>query len=314
MTAFCHTDHLGVHIQPKLTRWFGPAVASAGAGAVRRAIRSALSPFDAVFAAGRLQVERLRAAGVPRVVHVPFGVDKAVFQPSARSDETRRYWIGDGRAEALLFVGLGRLAGEKRWDVVLEAFAQVRHRHDAVLVLVGDGPERARLERLAPAGVRFAGFEHDRARLARLLASADLLVHGAPCETFGLAIAEGVACGLPIVVPNAGAAPEHVFQGSGETYRGTDPVACADAIGALLARPQDRRRAVALSAAERVLSAEHHFGQVVSVYEDLLRNRRRRSGSAPFEPHGCRRTRRCDLPIGVPLEQGTFHRLITIAM
>lgn len=282
-TAFCHTDHLGVHVEPMLAQRFGAPIARGATGALRRVACATLAPFDAVFAAGRLQAERLRAAGVPRVIHAPFGVDKTVFRPSARSEETRRRWIGDTGAETLLLVGLGRLAGEKRWDVVLEAFGRVRERRRVVLVLVGDGPERKRLERLAPPGVWFVGFEHDRTHLARLLASSDLLVHGAPCETFGLGIAEGVACGLPVVVPNAGAAPEHVFHGSGATYRQGDPMACAAAIEALLARRPEQLRACALSAVTHVLGAEQHFQRVVSAYDELLGDSRFATHPPRFE-------------------------------
>ena len=68
-------------------------------------------------------------------------------------------------------VGVGRFAIEKRWDVVLDAFARIRARHAAVLVLFGDGPERARSNVEPLRGVRFAGFDKDRARLGRSLAS-----------------------------------------------------------------------------------------------------------------------------------------------
>ena len=58
---------------------------------------------------------------------------------------------------------------------------------------------------MAPPGVRFTGFEKRREALASALASADVLVHGCPFETFGLGVAEAVACGLPVVAPDEGA-------------------------------------------------------------------------------------------------------------
>jgi alpha-1,6-mannosyltransferase len=173
----------------------------------------------------------------------------------------------------VLLVGVGRFAFEKRWDVVLEAFARVRARREAVLVLLGDGPERAALERRALPGVRFVGFERDRARLAGALASADVLVHGCPYETFGLGVAEAVACGLPVVVPDAGGAPESADLSCAETYRSLDAQACADAIDRLLAYGGSDLRARALEAATRVPTMEQHFGRVLGAYDSLLRER-----------------------------------------
>jgi alpha-1,6-mannosyltransferase len=229
-----------------------------------------LAPFDATFAAGRQQAERLRAAGVNRVIHAPFGVDKQTFRPTARSEAWRRALLGEDAAGTALLVGAGRFAREKRWDIVLDAFARVSSRRRARLVLFGDGPERGRLERLAPPGVRFPGFERDRGRFATALASADVLVHAAPYETFGLSIAEAVACGLPIVVPDAGGAAEHASPGCSVKYPSLDAAACAASIESLLDRPRQDLRDRALEAATRAPSRDDHFRHVLSAYDDLL--------------------------------------------
>jgi alpha-1,6-mannosyltransferase len=271
-TAFWHSDHLGVYVESLLTRHLGSQCALGAVRPLRRGIRALLAPFDATFAAGREQADRLRAAGVPRVIHIPFGVDKQTFRPDARSEAWRRASLGDSDADAgtPLLVGAGRFAREKRWDVVLDAFARVSARRRARLVLFGDGPERGRLERSAPPGVRFPGFVRDRAGFAMALASADVLVHAAPYETFGLSLAEAVACGLPIVVPDAGGAAEHAAPGCSEKYSSLDVAACASSIEALLDRPRDDLRARALEAAARAASRDDHFRQVLSAYDQLL--------------------------------------------
>jgi len=269
-TAFWHSDHVGVYVEPALAKHLGGGIARAATKALWRGVRSLLAPFDAIFAAGRAQAERLRSAGVPRVIHAPFGVDTRTFRPAARASEWRREWLGATEDGTLLLVGSGRFATEKRWDVVLDAFARFRSRRKAVLVLFGDGPERLALERGAPNGVRFAGFEQDRTRLATALASADALVHGSPYETFGIGIAEAVACGLPIVVPDAGGAAEHAESSCCEMYRSLDPAACAAAIERLLSRGSDGR-ARALDAAATARTVEQHFHQVLGAYGELLR-------------------------------------------
>jgi alpha-1,6-mannosyltransferase len=211
------------------------------------------------------------------VVHVPFGVEREHFSPTARSDEERSKWLAGAPASAKLLVGIGRFAVEKRWDVVLDAFLRLRERQEAVLVLFGDGPERAQLEaRVAGrADVHFVGFLSGRAELARALASADLLVHGCPFETFGLGVAEAMATGLPAVVPDQGGAAELVDASCGEHYPSGDPAACAAAVERALGRDQAALRAGALRAvAQRVPTIEGHFRQVFALYEDLLARRR----------------------------------------
>ena len=138
-----------------------------------------------------------------------------------------------------------------------------------MLVLYGDGPERARLEARAPHGVRFAGFEQDRDRLAAALASADVLVHGCPYETFGLGVAEAVACGLPVVVPDAGGA-------RGERRTGRAPRSTRASTPRRARRPScacSERDPVELRARARWMRRrasrppEEHIARVVSVYD-----------------------------------------------
>jgi alpha-1,6-mannosyltransferase len=238
-------------------------------------VRGLLAPFDATFVATVSQARKLIAAGVRRVMHVPFGVDKQTFHPGARSKRTRRELTRG--SEGPLLVGVGRFAVEKRWDIVLDAFARVRGRRPAVLVLFGDGPEMGRLRKRAPPGVFFAGFEGDRARLAGALASADLLVHACPYETSGLAIAEAVACGVPVVVPDSGGAAESANRACAETYCSLDVGGCADAIERILGRSGVELRSHALAAASGVPTVESHFARVLSVYHELLEER----GSSP---------------------------------
>jgi alpha-1,6-mannosyltransferase len=270
-TAFWHADHVGTYVQPAVAKRLGEAAAAALATPLWGGVRALLAPFDATFVAGVAQEKRLRGAGVANVLRVPFGVDSQTFAPSARSDARRRELLAG--ATGPLLVGVGRFAVEKRWDVVLAAFARVQARRGgtAALVLFGDGPERERLRAVAPPGVRFAGFETDRRRLASALASADLLVHGCPYETFGIGVAEAVACALPVVVPDAGGAAESVDPSCGETYRSLDAEACARSVERLLARPAQELHEHARLAASRVITLDEHFGRVLSAYDDLLR-------------------------------------------
>lgn len=256
---------------------------------------------DATLVASAWQVGKLRAHGVPNVVHRPFGIERDVFHPGMRSFEGRRDLLAlagrkspsDGTA---IVVGVGRFAIEKRWDVVIDAFLMVRARGiDAILVLFGDGPERDRMKaraasndagRFAP-DIVFPGFSKDRAGLARNLASADALLHACPFETFGLSIAEAMSCGLPAVVPDDGGAAEMHDPASGECYRAGNVEACADALERLLvrvARSGDMMRAAAARTASRLPTVAQHFEEQIGLYEELIARRACARGDSEQRP------------------------------
>ena len=272
-TCFWHTDHIGTYLTPAISNRLGDDVATRAARPLWSMVRRLLAHFDATFVAGSAQAETLRRAGVRDVVHVPFGVDVKAFSPERRSDARRRELLAE-HEEGPLLVAVGRLAFEKRWDVALDAFEKVRARYPgAVLAFFGDGPERHRLAAGAPEGVRFLGFERDRIALAEALASADVLVHACPYETFGLGVAEAVACGVPVVVPDSGGAASSADPTTSERYASLDAGACAAAIERVLERRGSAARTRALAAAARVPTAEGHMRAVLSAYEGLLRER-----------------------------------------
>ncbi len=270
-TAFWHSDHVGTHLLPRLAPWLGPRGAERAVAPAWSAIRGVLSRVDATVVASRGQRDLLERHGVPHVHHLPFGVDRARFRPEVGSPARRAELLGPGRTGAWLLLAAGRLSVEKQWPVVIDAFLALRARHDAVLVLIGEGPERAALERRAGGSpdVRFHGFEADRDRFATALASADALLHGCPHETFGLGVAEAVASGLPVVVPDAGGAGEVATGPCARRYPSGDPLACAAAVEELLSLPAEARRTAAIAAAARVGTMEDHFRSVVELYREL---------------------------------------------
>ncbi|MDB4938308.1 MAG: hypothetical protein JWP87_5280 [Labilithrix sp.] len=249
-------------------------------------VRSIARRCDATLVAAEWQVDKLTSHGVPRVVRVPFGIERAVFRPDARSYEGRRELLAlashdTRRDDATILVGVGRFAVEKRWDIVIDAFLRMRARdskRDMILVLIGDGPERERMKARAKGSpdVVMPGFVKGRDALARMLASADALVHGCPFETFGLSIAEAMSCGLPTVVPDQGGAAEMYVPAAGERYRALDVDACAEATERLLARladDPDGMRAAATAAASRLPNVVEQFQGQVALYEQLLARR-----------------------------------------
>jgi phosphatidylinositol alpha 1,6-mannosyltransferase len=140
-------------------------------------------------------VSALTSRGIERVWLWRRGVDTVRFDPRHRSARLRQTLAPNGER----LVGyVGRLAPEKRLDLL----GGVARLPGVQLVIVGDGPARSRLERTLPRAA-FLGVRHG-SQLATLYASLDLFVHTGPYETFGQAIQEALASGLPVVAPAAG--------------------------------------------------------------------------------------------------------------
>jgi alpha-1,6-mannosyltransferase len=243
---------------------------------------------DAVLVASKWQQLKLSRQGVPRVVLHPFGIDKNVFKPQAR-DEARRAMLLPPPFDTLV-VGVGRFAIEKRWDVVLEAFVRFASRCEEArrrdlgerarrprLVLFGDGPERERMQAIVSGreDVMLAGFERSREALAADVASADLLVHGCPYETFGLGVAEALACGVPAVVPDEGGAAELVTDDCGARYRTGDADGMARAMETVLGRDRASLEAAAVEAARALPTVRQEFELQLDLYRELLGKRDR---------------------------------------
>jgi alpha-1,6-mannosyltransferase len=284
-TFVWHSDFIDTYVRPPLEVRVG--LSESGVSAVLAPLwsvaRAIASSCDATFVAAKWIEEKLIRHGVQRVVRLPFGVDRAVFSAAKASDEVRRSLVMD-HPEAALLVGVGRFAFEKRWDVVLDAVLAIAQERPCVLVLLGEGPERKALEartRRMPLKVRFLGFETDRAKLASVLASADLLVHGCPFETFGFAVAEAMSSGLPAVVPDRGGAGELADASWAERYVAGDVASCARAIRIMLSRLANEGRPNlarnARAAAEKLPSVGAQFDATYQAYARLLA----RGGATP---------------------------------
>jgi glycosyltransferase involved in cell wall biosynthesis len=134
-------------------------------------------------------------------------VDVDLFNPMRRDADLRERWgLPDG---GLAVIHVGRLAAEKNLDLAVRAFREIEQRHaKARFIVVGDGPERARLAEANPDFI-FAGMHRDEP-LARHYASGDMFLFPSLTETFGNVTLEAMASGLPVVAFDYGAAREHI--------------------------------------------------------------------------------------------------------
>ncbi|SHE46911.1 glycosyltransferase [Streptoalloteichus hindustanus] len=205
--------------------------------------------YDTVVCTTGFAQEEFERVGAGNVRRVPLGVDLDEFHPGRRNAASRDLLA---RGADVVLVHCGRLSPEKHVERSVDALAELhRAGHRARLVIAGDGPRRAALERRA-AGlpVTFLGFVGERRAVARLLASADVSLAPGPHETFGLAALESLASGTPAVVSASSALREIVTPDCGAAVP-DDATAFADAVVDLLARPEAARRAAARARARR---------------------------------------------------------------
>ena len=202
------------------------------------------------FVPTRAALAELGAAGFHHLTVVGRGVDSERFSPALRSEALRSQWQA-GDAPVLLMVG--RVASEKNVELGLRAFEQARAVRPATrMIVVGDGPARARLEKAHPAA-QFVGVKRG-SDLAACYASADVFLFPSLSDTFGNVVMEALASALPVVAFDTAAPCEHVVDRvSGRLVTPGDEPAFIAAVADLVGAYPDIAplRAAALQAAQR---------------------------------------------------------------
>jgi alpha-1,6-mannosyltransferase len=270
-----HSDPIGCYLAPLARRRLPSALQPAALAPAWAYLRGITRAMDVTITAGSWLTEQLAEHGCERVHTLPFGISHELFSPARHNAALRAQLLGPlrDRADAKLLLITGRLAVDKRPHLLVDAAHELAQKFPVALVVLGDGPERERL-RARAAGLpsaTFLPFLHDRAEYASMLASVDLLLHGSQCETFGFVLAETLASGTPVVVPDAGAAPHMVEPACAAVYPiGADAPAIARAAHALLSREPSGVQAAAVARARLHPTMEQHFEQLFELYTDRL--------------------------------------------
>jgi len=214
------------------------------------------------------------SAKLPPLTVVPFGVDTLMFSPASERSNTGPCVIGTVKSLAPIY-GI---------DVLIRAFAILveQGQENVRLRIVGDGPDKADLVQLAHTlgvaeQVDFVGaLAH--ARVPEELRSMDIFVALSVSESFGVAIIEASACGLPVVVSNAGGLTEVVqHDTTGFVVPQADPEAAAARLKELIASRELRQRMG--KAGRAFVEANFTWGSCVDrqleVFQQVIDDRRR---------------------------------------
>jgi alpha-1,6-mannosyltransferase len=227
--------------------------------------------FDRVLAPSQVMANKLRGLGVGNVHVQRLGVDLATFHPQHRDPDLRRQLHIADSTHLLVFAGRG--SREKNLPVLLDCMQRLgRHYH---LLLIG-----SHMPSNVPANVSVINHFCPANEVARLLASADALVHAGDQETFGLVILEAMASAIPVIAVAAGAFEEILDDRFGRLCPPNDGQAMARAV----------REVFEHGAAQLGLQARRHVEQYYawdSVVNGLLAHYRAVLGHPlPVRAHG----------------------------
>jgi GalNAc-alpha-(1->4)-GalNAc-alpha-(1->3)-diNAcBac-PP-undecaprenol alpha-1,4-N-acetyl-D-galactosaminyltransferase len=208
-----------------------------------------------------------------------------------------------GPAGTFFLVAMGRLVRGKGFDLLLAAFSRVADRHpDWSLTIIGKGPLRSELEEQS-AALKLAGRVHFAGELADpfpMLRAAHLFVFSSRSEGFGNALAEAMACGLPVVSFDCPEGPRTIIRDGidGILVPPEDVIALAQAMDSLMADSGARARLAARApevilrfGQQRILFLwKHLFSQLLTARTPVLRKnsvlrREECKGSAKAAPH-----------------------------
>lgn len=226
------------------------------------------APATVSLAPTKEAAEKLGGLGVKNVSIWGRGVDTDLFHPDLRLTAQAQILKRKIAPKSEIVVGfVGRLAAEKQVHRLLE----IAELPNTKLLIVGDGPERERLQNLfAPHGAYFAGMQTGLS-LANHYAAIDIFVHCGTEETFGQTIQEAKAAGAAVVGPDRGG-PRHLIEHgtSGLLVNPDKPAGYREAVEALL--DSSLRQKVSRNARESVISNTwaRNNSDLMEIYDSVL--------------------------------------------
>jgi glycosyltransferase involved in cell wall biosynthesis len=245
----------------------------------RRLMAGNLQAADWVCSTSQVMARQTRKLwpGLKNMTVTPFGIDVNQFQPSAVSRQPSAI------SHNITIGTVKTLRAKYGIDLLIRAFAKVRQQLPDLadrlrLLIVGGGPQQAELEALATQlnlsdYTTFSGpVRH--AEVPGYLRQLNIYIAASRDESFGVAVVEASACGLPVIVSNVGGLPEVVEDGvTGLVVENENSSALAEAMICLVKSPALRRQ---MGAAGRRRVLEHYRWEdnvttMEAVYQAVMR-------------------------------------------
>ena len=228
-----------------------------------------------IIAVSEAVAQTVERAGVSagQIAVVSNGVDLSKFDRPSDVEKVRRE-LGIATGERML-LGVGRLAPEKGFDLLIEAFTILQARpSDIRLVIVGEGEEMLRLKAQAASLGERVLFPGHRSETAALFAAADLVVAPSRQEGQGIVPLEAMAAGRAVIAARVGGLVETIVDGvTGLLVPTEDPHALANALETLLNDP--KRRSAMGEAGRRRVRQEYalptQIQKIEALYRDVFR-------------------------------------------
>ncbi|MEX6633564.1 glycosyltransferase [Hyphococcus lacteus] len=232
VVAGYHTDFPTVYVEKYLVPRAGRFTARQVKSLAYRYAVNLYKRFDGFYTLTQMAAEHFAHLGIKDAGILSLGADTTLFHKAQRSESLRQS-IGV-QDDAPLLIYAGRIDGEKKARLIVDAFRKLPPAWNTHLLMLGDGNERQTLIReCAGLNVHFPGFVDDREMLATYLASADIYVSAMENETFGISVIEAQAAGLPVVGVHAGAMIDRVPPSLGRLGPCGDAEAMASNISAI---------------------------------------------------------------------------------
>jgi len=265
-----HADPLGNYAYRWFRRVASRRVIDRGFDWFWQRLRRLDDCFDHVVCASTDLAQRLREGGLRNTVFNPMGVQPGLFSAANRDPNLRRHLLSQCHLDedAILLIGAGRHAPEKRWPMIVEAVTACRYEWPIALMIAGDGRSTAAVQKAVSGNphIRLIPPILDRRKFATFLASGDALVHGSESETFCMIAAEARASGVPMLLPDSGAAREHLVEGAGHHYASANAASLAQTIRQFAKEGRAGHQLTARSAARGTRTMDAHFEDLFRLY------------------------------------------------
>lgn len=209
-------------------------------------------------------------------IRIPQEKIKAIYNPTVTPGifekirkEIEHPWLKNRKQPVIL--GVGSLFLQKDFPTLIKAFVKLRKKRNAKLIILGEGKERKKLEKLIQSlgikeDVDMPGFvKNPYAYMAR----ADVFVLSSLWEGFGNVIVEAMACGCPVVSTNCQSGPSEILQNGkyGILVLTANPEALAKSIFRLLDDPKLQQR---LSKGGKKRAKDFDIKKIIREYESLF--------------------------------------------